>query len=460
MDMNRCRRCLAAALFMIIIGQSDCRAEEIGIVLVEDLNLRPQAGTQSPPLIQLKRGSELVILNREPGWLQVRHNQQIGYVRDRADFVRILALETGDDRRKLEHYRQEAEELGRQLQSAEQAYRRTARKESAALDNIDALERNIHSLRRKIAAGRRELRALETQIGSNRRIHRDLQQRIEATDEYVAGRLVALYKLNQFGTLPFLASAGSLSDLLQRKKSLEYILRNDEKVRTRLAEDLKRRKQIGQQLEAQRARKHSVEMAMEDDLRTLAARRSKREQVLARIRNEKSLQQEVIDSLRNAAEVLDRTIATLMDADREKIESPSLASFSSLKGLLKMPVQGKVINFFGPQKNSRFNVTVFRSGIDIRADSGATIQAVYAGRIVYADWFKGYGNLIIIDHGDSYFTVYAGLEELRINAGDAVQTGEDIATVGDTALMAEPVLHFEVRHHGTPLDPLEWVIRG
>lgn len=458
--MRRGWRWLAATVFLMVICQSNVRAEEIGVVLVENLNLRSKPGTRFPSLAQLEKGSEVDILSQEEGWLQVRFRNKTGFVRHRADYIRIVSLDTDDSRQKLEGYQREVQQLHRQIQSAQKAYRDTTREENAVLDHLDSIDRNIHSLRREIAAGRRELEALEKQIESNRQTYRALRQRIETNDQYVAGRLVALYKLNQFGALPFLVSAGSLFDLLQRKKSLEYILHNDETIRLQLTEDLEQRKKIAAQLEEQKNQKRGIEISMEENLRTLSAQRSKRKQMLARIRNEKSLQEQAIDSLKNAAETLDRTVAELMEKDSGIIGNLTLSSFSAVKGLLKMPVQGKIVNFFGPQKNSRFNVTVFRSGIDIQVDPGAIIRTVFAGRVMYADWFKGYGNLIIVDHGDSYYTVYAHLEELLKKTGDYVNTGEEIATVGDTALMAEPVLHFEVRHHGTPLDPLEWVMQG
>lgn len=451
---------LAAALFMLIFTPSGIRAEEIGVVMVENLNLRSSPGTQYPALARIEQGSEVIILRRESGWLQVRYQDQVGFVRHRPDYIRIVALDAADSRGKLEGYQQEVEKLHRQIRSAEEAYRDTTQKESALIDTIDDLDRSIHGIRRKIAAGRRELETLEQRIETNRRTYRSLRQRIEANDEYVAGRLVALYKLNQFGALPFLATADSLFDLLTRKKSLETILQQDEAIRLQLTEDLRRRRQIGRQLEEQKSRKQRIENSLEKNLRELALRRSKRKQILARIRSEKSLQEQAIDSLKNAALTLDRMVAELMESDSEKFGNPALTSFSSVKGLLKMPVQGKIINFFGPQTNSRFNVTVFRSGIDIQVEPGAVIQAVFTGRVMYADWFKGYGNLIIIDHGGSYYTVYAHLQELLKKTGDYVNTGEEIATVGDTALTEEPVLHFEVRHHGTPLDPMEWVLKG
>ena len=122
-----------------------------------------------------------------------------------------------------------------------------------------------------------------------------------------------------------------------------------------------------------------------------------------------------------------------------------------------MPVSGKVITRFGLFKNTRYNVANFRSGIDIRADRGEPVRAVSSGKILYSSWFKGYGNMLIIDHGDSYYTVYAHAEEIFKKKGESVDIGEVIATVGDSGSMVGPGLYFEVRHHGKPTDPLVWI---
>jgi septal ring factor EnvC (AmiA/AmiB activator) len=125
-----------------------------------------------------------------------------------------------------------------------------------------------------------------------------------------------------------------------------------------------------------------------------------------------------------------------------------------------MPVMGKIVDYFGPYKNSKFNVVNFRSGIVIQADRGEPIRAVFGGKIIYAGWLKGYGNMIIADHGDNYYTVYAHAEELFASKGNIVEKGEVVATVGDTGSLIGPSLHFEVRHHGKPVDPLAWLKKG
>ena len=125
-----------------------------------------------------------------------------------------------------------------------------------------------------------------------------------------------------------------------------------------------------------------------------------------------------------------------------------------------MPVKGKIISLFGPHRNKKFNVVNFQSGINIRADRGEPVRAVFGGRILYAGWLKGYGNMLIINHGNNYYTLYAHAEELFKAKDETVEKDEVIATVGDTGSMAGSRLHFEVRYHGKPMDPTAWIQKG
>jgi septal ring factor EnvC (AmiA/AmiB activator) len=169
----------------------------------------------------------------------------------------------------------------------------------------------------------------------------------------------------------------------------------------------------------------------------------------------------MIASLEASNRQLDRTVEAF-SAESEQPAPMVIAEkpFAALKGLLMMPVKGKIISFFGPFTDQQFNVTHFQSGITIKADRGEPIRAVYSGQTLFSSWFKGFGNMIIIDHGDHYYTVYAHLEELFKSKGDPVETGEVIATVGDTGSMSGAGLHFEVRYHGKPMNPLGWIKKG
>jgi murein DD-endopeptidase MepM/ murein hydrolase activator NlpD len=116
-----------------------------------------------------------------------------------------------------------------------------------------------------------------------------------------------------------------------------------------------------------------------------------------------------------------------------------------------------VVAEYGPQVNPRFGTKTFRNGIDIEAVEGSNIAAVFPGHVVYTGWFRGYGNLIIVDHGGEYYTVYAHAADIRVTEGDEVKQGQIIGTVGDTGSLQGPRLYFEVRHEGKPQDPAQWL---
>ena len=456
------------AFVSVLLAALTLRAAEIGVVTVEDLNLRPEPGTRQPPVMQLKKGTEVEIEEHLDGWLKVRHAGRVGYINNSSDYVQVLGA---DGRQKVRpadsvstqqilDYRRESKDLKRKIEETEARLQAFTDREATVLSSLDELDYAIDRARRSVKANRDELAGLENQIQANRKLYKQLLDSVDANEAYAAKRLAAIYKLNRNGTIPVLASSGSIYEMIKRKKYLERILANDEQVRQNLLEEKLRLKEILDQLDAQQAQKKRLKADIDAQIEKLSRNRTDRSQVLARVRSEKSLQLAAIESMKAAAKTLDQTVEKLVAQPEPQNAVGQLDSFSNFKGLLKMPISGKIICFFGPQKDTKFNVSVFRSGIDIQAQKGAVIQAVFAGRVLFADWFKGYGNMVIIDHGDGYYTVYAHLEELFKQKGYYVNTGEDIATVGDTASMDGPILHFEVRHHGKPLDPMEWIVNG
>jgi septal ring factor EnvC (AmiA/AmiB activator) len=114
---------------------------------------------------------------------------------------------------------------------------------------------------------------------------------------------------------------------------------------------------------------------------------------------------------------------------------------------------------FGPEVHPRFGTEVLRRGVDIEAAEGAPIRAVFAGIVLYRGWLRGYGNLIVLDHGEGYYTLYAHASEILVDDGDAVRAGQRIARVGDTGSVEGPRLYFEVRYQGRAEDPQAWLRR-
>jgi septal ring factor EnvC (AmiA/AmiB activator) len=353
-------------------------------------------------------------------------------------------------------------QIRREIEKGRQDVAAFTRRESDIIKHLNQVELALNTSKKRAADLKREIEKLEHMIDEASTASEKLSERIHANEAYVSRRLVALYKMSWLGKFNLLASAESMDEFIQSKAALERILAYDEKIRRDLVKNQAELKKMLKSLDAHKALKSARAAEYQKQTSLMSQERSSRTKLLADIRKQKALELAAIDALIQAADDLERKIKLL---NTEKIEAVPdkkflQLSFSAHKGLLIMPVNGKITNLFGPYNNPKYNITNFRSGIDIKAGHGEPIRSVFKGKVIYSSWFKGYGNMIIIDHGNSYYTVYAHMEETFKSKGEEVDAGEVIATVGDTGSMTGAKLYFEVRHHGKPMDPLEWLKKG
>jgi septal ring factor EnvC (AmiA/AmiB activator) len=335
-------------------------------------------------------------------------------------------------------------------------------KETKVIAELENLNFDLNDARQTIFLVQKDIVKIDQLINENRDRSNALSKTIMQNEKYASQRIVALYKLSQIGKFNLLASTDSLYDFFHRKIALEKILHQDEMVLEILQENQNTLSLVHQDLDMQKEKKNALEKQLNAQIKEMTQKRQKRAQLLNKIRNKKALTLAAIESLKQSTEALNTTFSDFKKenpGERPYTDS-SAHAFTDLKGLLIMPVNGKIVEFFGSYTNTEFNLVNFRSGINISAERGEPIRAVYKGKTLYASWFKGYGNMIIIDHGEHYYTLYAHAEELFKKKGDPVEAGEVIATVGDTGSMAKPGLHFEVRYHGKPIDPTPWINQG
>ena len=333
------------------------------------------------------------------------------------------------------------------------------KKELAVIDDLHDIDYTLNTKKKEVAALKSTISGIQKKIDLNAARSKELSAEIQKSKTYAARRIVALYKLNQLGKLNYLASADSMYQFFYRRTLLETVLEQDRKLLRRLTEITDALNRITNDLDRQKQELSLLKQDLTLQIDQMRAAKSKRTRLLKKIRGEKSLELAAIASLEHSAKALNKKIDRLQDESlpqkKEAGSQPEL--FSDVKGLLMMPVKGKIIHFYGTYTDTRFNLVNFRSGINIKADRGEPVHAVFRGTTLYASWFKGYGNMIIIDHGDHYYTVYAHAEELFKKKGDPVEVGEVIATVGDSGSIEDPGLHFEVRYHGKPVDPMHWI---
>ena len=443
---------------------------EIGIITAGKLHIRSEPGLDSRSLRILRKGTEIRILDRvDDAWLKISYQETIGYIRNRERYVHILPVDrpaenriSDDKEDKIDRFKKEAKDISQKIKKGRAKVLTFTKKESTIVSSLDTIDLTINKTRKRVSNLKGDLITIEKQIAGTTRTSKDLVKNIEASEEYVYKRLVSLYKLNWVGRLNVLASAEDLYGIFQRKKNLELILGYDQQIREKLIKNKLELQTLLTRLNNQKMEKLSLETDLNRQDQIMSEKRTKRAKLLDDIRSQRLLEMAAIESLKQAARNLDRVVKSLSKAavPPEQIKKTGPKSFTSAKGLLNMPVKGKITYLFGPYTNEKFGVVNFRSGVIIKAERGEPIRAVHDGRILYASWLKGYGNMIIIDHGENYYTVYAHAEELFASKGDNIEKGEVVATVGDTGSLIGAGLHFEVRHHGRPVDPLKWIKAG
>lgn len=354
----------------------------------------------------------------------------------------------------------QAAKIQEQLKQVRSEVAEIARKETAVIDEFNTGEQALNNTRKKVRVAKSALTAIEEKIMDTRRQSEVLEKQIRETEAYAAKRLVSIYKLNGVGKIHLLATADSFIDFVTRKSALENILNQDEQLLQKMHGNQAVLEALITEQKARAAEKRALELSLNEHIRKLSMAQDRRAAVLERIRNEKKLGLAALESIMQAARELDSTMDTLPPSPVQPPGDMWTKPFTQYKGLLSWPVKGKIISFFGLYRDEKYKVQNFRSGIDIQAERGEPIRSISAGLTIFANWFKGFGNMIIIDHGDHYYTVYAHLEEVFKVKGDRVEKDEVIATVGDSGSLIGPALHFEVRHHGKPVDPLKWIRKG
>ncbi|HDT13344.1 MAG TPA: hypothetical protein ENO03_03200 [Candidatus Aminicenantes bacterium] len=201
-------------------------------------------------------------------------------------------------------------------------------------------------------------------------------------------------------------------------------------------------------------------MARAADLkrRELETEARKNATLVQEIRRNRTTYQRTLKELAESAEELRKLLDRIIS--QEWVLPPGWVPLNELKGRLAWPLEGRVITAFGFERHPDFKTVVENKGIEISPGRDKSlILAIHPGKVVYADYFQGYGNLLIVDHGMTYYTLYGHCSEFLAGVGDIVRAGQPVGLVGDTGSLKGECLYFEVRYRTKALDPLQWLKR-
>lgn len=352
-----------------------------------------------------------------------------------------------DSRKTLQEVQARIEAATRAL-SDKQAGARSLEKE------LKAVEADLAKLNRQIGELERRDRELGTQIHNREREAKAARDRVEQMRKLVDRRLVALYKEGEAGPMSILFSSRSPAHMAEEYDYMARVLTHDRQLLNDFRKLVVEAEAARARLEASRAEQRAVLAGVKESRAVAQEATQLKSRLLARTRQEATSLDKQVRELREQAAELAKLVKKLESEKSRGYTGGGV--FSSLKGRLPWPVKGPVILGYGPQTHPELGTTFDSQGIEIGVTGDVPVKAVAEGRVVFANWFKGYGNLLILDHGDGYHTLYAHSARLIKAVGDVVKQGEPIAQAGLPGVRG---IYFEVRRGGAPQDPRAWLGR-
>jgi septal ring factor EnvC (AmiA/AmiB activator) len=358
----------------------------------------------------------------------------------------LWAARTDQIEKDITEKKKDLKDIKKEINLTKEKEKRIRGKESSILGTLQFLEVELYQKEK-------ELKKIETQVVETQERLRQTKYQIvmlskgmEHTKEELFFRLIALYKMGRIPAEGLLLTSQSYLDLLRLDKYLRVIIDYDAHLVQTYRYQVTLKKRYQEELTQDQIQWQRNISEIEKKKKEITKVSGEKREFLKSIQNQKVVYQKLIEELEERAKGLQAFIDKL---EKEKgLLAYGKPRNEEFKGKLTPPVQGKVISLFKEKG---------QNGIEIRAPIGAEIRAILSGKVLYADWFKGFGNIVIIDHGDHTFTVSGYCSELLKKAGDAVSQGEAIALVGSTGSLKGPCLYFEIRYHGKPQNPMEWL---
>ncbi len=339
------------------------------------------------------------------------------------------------------------------LSREKEKFLKYGKEEKSLLGQLSNLEQEIVEKKRvlKELKGKIELRKVE--LKKQQEILSQLDHSLKKIEDRLGKRIVAFYKYAKRGYVQLLAASRDLDQLRKRMKYLKVIMNEDQRLLHQMESIQIRYKQQISLIKEKLTVIDSMEKAENDRLSSIKNDLDKKVILLMKIHKEKEFYETAVKELQFAAQNLKDTLLNLDSDQEKKKELPS--DFAGSKGKLPLPFDGKIV------KNNKLlgmNIANTNKGIYIEGPSGAEVKVTFPGRVDFSGWLKGYGQIIVINHGARFFTISAHLSQRKREDGDMVRRGEVIGLLGQTgALAGGPSLYFEIRRGGVNLDPLEWL---
>ena len=370
--------------------------------------------------------------------------------------------------------KEELSGVKREINAQKQLITKTRKVEAVVSTELRSILQNLARKESELGNLGRDLRSVESNLDKTGLEVQKVTEEANRKRMEIEKRLTSLYKAGELGALRMFFSAESFPQLAENIRYMKSVLEYDKKMYEEYNSKIEQLKRLKEELEQDAVKKERLMSGIAVKKREIEVEKSKKTAYLGKVRQDRKSYEASLKELQANAAQLQAMITRLEAMSRRKAsarhEKPGVKQkplaelppvpdrgFASQKGRMTLPVHGEVLEAYGKHKHPEFNSYTFSKGLSISAASGTEIKAIYEGTVIFADYFKGFGNMIIVDHGGGYFSLYAHAARLTKKVGAEVARNDTVGTVGDVDSSKGSMLYFEIRHQGKPVDPAGWV---
>jgi septal ring factor EnvC (AmiA/AmiB activator) len=275
--------------------------------------------------------------------------------------------------------------------------------------------------------------------------------------DMLSKRVRAIYKFGRGEAMEVVFLSKTFADLAKRIYYLSIVADHDREIMSAFERRVETRRVLREHIEAKKSRIEAVEGEVREETRNLELKREERDALVRQLKEKRYYYENLAEKLEEASRNLEGLLGRL-EARREEVRYTGTA-FEGRMGKLMWPCEGEVVSDFGVQTHPRFGTIIRNNGLDIKAFPGSKVRSVATGTVSFAGALSGFGNGIVISHGDGFYTLYGHLESMLVGVGYDVSEGDAIGFIGETSTPEGAVLHFEIRQGKEPLDPAIWLLK-
>lgn len=310
-------------------------------------------------------------------------------------------------------------------------------------------------LNRKINELEKTLRSLRSELDDLQQQQLKLEQSLKSQQGLIAQQITSAYKMGSEESIKLLLNQEDPETVSRTLKYYHYFLQARAKKLEEYRATLATLKQVESQIIDRQTQVTSNQSALKDQQKQLLAKQQQRRDVLAKLNQQINSSQQRLKKLRSERSKLESILKSLEEGIAKLSLPATEEPFKGRKGKLPWPVSGRLSKYFGASRKANIRW----DGWLLKAKEGSPVKAIHHGRVIFSDYLRGHGLLLILDHGDGYMSLYAHNQVLLKETGEWVLPSEIIAKVGNTGGRDEHALYFEIRHNGKPTNPKRWLTK-